>query len=358
MHISDRFNIWLAKYFSDDAAITLALVLLVSVFILFTIGDLLAPVFGGLVFAYWLQGIVDTLERAKLPHLLAVISTFLLFITLIACIIFMILPSIFGQMSHFFSDLPTMTERLKIILAELPNKYPEFISIQHIQIVTEAIREQTGSLGNWIVSFSLGRLIDVVTLLVYVVLVPIFIFFFLKDRQLLMEAFIALMPKNRRLINQLVVEMNIQISKYIQGKVFEIFIVGVVDYLLFLYFDLKYALLLSVLVGLSVIVPYIGTVVVTVPIALVALLQFGITSDFMALIGIYSSIQLIDAYILVPLLFGEAVDVHPVGIILAVLIFGGLWGFWGVFFAIPLATLIKAVAHVWPTQQVSHGIIV
>ncbi len=348
MHVSDRLNNWISKYFSDDAAITLAVFLLGSVLVLCTIGHLLAPVFGGLVFAYWLQGIVDMFERAKFPHLLAVIATFLLFIALLSCIVFMILPVFWGQFSHFFSDLPLMTAQLKIILAELPDRYPEFISNQHIQIITDTISEHTGSLGNWLVSFSLGRLIDIVTLLVYVVLMPIFIFFFLKDRKLLMEKFTALMPKNRRLIKELIAEMNVHISKYIQGKVFEIFIVCVLDYLLFLYFGLNYTLLLSILVGLSVIVPYIGAVVVTTPIMLVALLQFGASSDFITLMSIYSIIQLLDAYILVPLLFGEAVDVHPVGIILAVLIFGGLWGFWGVFFAIPLATLIKAVCHIWP----------
>jgi predicted PurR-regulated permease PerM len=47
-------------------------------------------------------------------------------------------------------------------------------------------------------------------------------------------------------------------------------------------------------------------------------------------------------------LFSEAVNLHPLVIILSVVIFGGLWGFWGVFFAIPLATLIKAVVHAWP----------
>jgi len=50
----------------------------------------------------------------------------------------------------------------------------------------------------------------------------------------------------------------------------------------------------------------------------------------------------------VPVLFSEAVNLHPIVIILSVVIFGGLWGFWGVFFAIPLATLIKAVVHAWP----------
>jgi putative permease len=59
----------------------------------------------------------------------------------------------------------------------------------------------------------------------------------------------------------------------------------------------------------------------------------------------------VDAVVLIPLLFSEVVNLHPVAIIVAILFFGGLWGFWGVFFAIPLATLVKAVLNAWPRQN-------
>jgi putative permease len=66
--------------------------------------------------------------------------------------------------------------------------------------------------------------------------------------------------------------------------------------------------------------------------------------------AVYLVIQVLDGNVLVPLLFSEAVNLHPVAIILAVLFFGGIWGIWGVFFAIPLATLIKAIINAWPSQ--------
>jgi hypothetical protein len=66
---------------------------------------------------------------------------------------------------------------------------------------------------------------------------------------------------------------------------------------------------------------------------------------------VYGIIQGLDGNVLVPLLFSEANDLHPITIILAILVFGGLWGFWGVFFAIPLATLVKAIYNAWPRQE-------
>ena len=100
--------------------------------------------------------------------------------------------------------------------------------------------------------------------------------------------------------------------------------------------------------GLSVLIPYIGAFVVTIPVVGVALFQFGAGTEFWSLFAVYLIIQGLDGNLLVPVLFSEAVNLHPLVIILSVVIFGGLWGFWGVFFAIPLATLIKAVVHAWP----------
>jgi len=110
-------------------------------------------------------------------------------------------------------------------------------------------------------------------------------------------------------------------------------------------------LLLATMVGLSVIVPYIGAAVVTVPVAIIAWFQWGWSADFGWLLFAYGVIQALDGYLLVPLLFSEVVDLHPVAIIIAILVFGGLWGFWGVFFAIPLATLVQAVIKAWPLKH-------
>jgi len=119
--------------------------------------------------------------------------------------------------------------------------------------------------------------------------------------------------------------------------------------------DLSYAPLLAVIVGLSVLIPYIGAAVVTLPVALVGYFQWGLSSEFAWLLVWYAGIQFLDGNVLVPILFSEALNLHPVAIIGAILVFGGLWGFWGVFFAIPLATLVKALINVWPRSGHEPG---
>ena len=159
------------------------------------------------------------------------------------------------------------------------------------------------------------------------------------------------LPKERHLVNEVWKEMDAQIGNYVRGKFNEIIIIGGASYIVFVLLGLNYAPLLGLIVGLSVLIPYIGATVVTLPIAFVGYFQWGISSDFAWLMGCYFVIQFLDGNVLVPILFSEAVNLHPVAIIVAILVFGGLWGFWGVFFAIPLATLVKALINVWPTHE-------
>ena len=339
------------RYLSDDAAITLALFVVASIITLMTLGSLLAPVLAGFIFAYLLQGIVSLLERCKLPHLLAVLVTFFVFCTVLLLIIFMILPLIWEQMTTFFNELPRMIQQFQTHLTNLPDKYPTFISDAQLQNLITAVNTQLGAAGQWLVSFSVSKIFSIVTMLIYLVLVPILIFFFLKDKKYITETIHSFLPENKRLINQVAAEMSVQIANYIRGKAIEIIIITVADYIVFALLGLHYALLLAVLVGLSVVVPYIGAVVVTIPVVLIAFIQWGWSNEFIMLVCIYGVIQAIDGNILVPLLFSEAVNLHPIAIIMAVLIFGGIWGLWGVFFAIPLATLIKAIYNAWPKDM-------
>ena len=237
------------------------------------------------------------------------------------------------------------------LLLRLPEQYPEFISEEYIGQLIFTIRQGFNDLGKNVLSISVASIPAIITVLVYLVLVPLMIFFFLKDKVMILSWMGRFLPKERRLVKQVWQEMDTQLGNYVRGKFNEIIIVGGVSYIVFVLLELNYAPLLALIVGLSVLIPYIGATVVTLPIAFVGYFQWGLSSDFAWLMGSYFVIQFLDGNVLVPILFSEAVNLHPVAIIVAILVFGGLWGFWGVFFAIPLATLVKALINVWPTHE-------
>ena len=159
------------------------------------------------------------------------------------------------------------------------------------------------------------------------------------------------LPKKRGFMHSVFTEMNDQLFNYVTGKFIEMVIVASISYLVFLSLGLPYSVLMSTLVGLSVIIPFFGAILVTIPVALIGLYEWGLTDTFYWLMGLYLLIQVLDGNFLVPILFSSRNNLHPVIIIIAVLFFGGIWGFWGLFFAIPLATFVKAIYSSWPEPE-------
>ncbi|AOE87003.1 AI-2E family transporter [Pseudomonas sp. TCU-HL1] len=339
---------WVQRYFSDEEAVVLAVFLVLGFTAVLTLGNMLAPVLAGLVLAFLMQGLVSLLERLRLPQALAVWLVFALFIGALALILGVLVPLLWQQLSKLFEELPGMLGEWQSLLLLLPERYPHLVTDEQVLKAIEVTRSEVGKFGQWALTFSLSSLPLLVNIMIYLVLVPILVFFFLKDRELIVRWLSGYLPSERALMTEVWDEVNLQIANYIRGKVIEIVICGAVTYVAFVWLGLNYAALLALLVGLSVVVPYIGAVVVTVPVALIALFQWGWSDQFIYLMVVYTVIQTLDGNVLVPLLFSEAVNLHPVAIICAVLLFGGLWGFWGVFFAIPLATLFKAVLDAWP----------
>ncbi|WP_454562562.1 AI-2E family transporter [Pseudomonas sp. AIG] len=342
---------WIQRYFSDEEAVVLAVLLFLAFTAVLTLGGMLAPVLAGMVLAYLMQGLVVTLERLRVPGGVAVGLVFALFMGVLMLFIVVVLPLLWHQLITLFNELPGMLAKWQSLLLLLPERYPHLVSDEQVLQAIEAARGEIGKFGQWALTFSLSSLPLLVNIMIYLVLVPILVFFFLKDRVMIGEWVRGYLPRERALITRVAQEMNRQIANYIRGKVIEIVICGGVTYIAFVALGLNYAALLALLVGISVVVPYVGAVVVTVPVLLIALFQWGWSDQFIYLMAVYGIIQTLDGNVLVPLLFSEAVNLHPVAIICAVLLFGGLWGFWGVFFAIPLATLFKAVLDAWPRQE-------
>jgi putative permease len=317
---------------------------------MYFMGGMLAPFFAAIIIAYMLEGSVSTLETKNIPRLLAVNMVFVLFVTFLAFLVVVLLPIISRQASQFFQDLPGMVNDGQALLMKLPQQYPEFITEESVNQVIVASTTAISAMGQSILSFTLASVPVIISVLVYLVLVPLMVFLLLKDKSDIINWMFRFLPTDRHLINSLWQEMDAQIGNYIRGKVYEIIIIYLASYLLFKVLGLNYASFLAIIVGLSVLIPYIGAAVVTVPVALVGYFQWGFDPSFIWLMAGYGVLQFLDGNVLVPVLFSDVVNLHPLAIIVSILVFGGLWGFWGIFFAIPLATLVKALIYAWPTQ--------
>ena len=339
---------WVERYFSDEEALILLVVLVAGFAAIIWFGRMLAPFFTALVLAFLLQGVVSALTRRRVPHLLAVIMVFLAFVSVLLTLAFILMPLIWNQLVGLVQETPRMFASGQGWLDQLQERFPNIVTPDQMQSWIGVAGREISQLGQRALTLSLTSLGNVMSLIIYLVLVPILVFFMLKDREALVGFTLSLLPQKRTLLTRIWHEMDRQIANYIRGKSIEIVIVGTVAYITFAFFGLPYTALLAVLVGFSVLVPYIGAAVATIPVAAVAGFHFGISEQFVYVLVAYGVLQALDGNVLAPVLFSETNNIHPVSIIVAVLFFGGIWGFWGVFFAIPLATLLKALVYAWP----------
>jgi len=339
---------WFKRTFADPQVVILGIVLVIGFAVVLGFGRMLAPVFAGIVIAYLLEAVVALLQRVGLPRLASVWLVFLLFLASGLLLLFGLVPMLTRQLSQLVQQLPNYINQGQALLQQLPERYPQLVTEKQVQQLIDSVGTEVATAGQQLLTWSIGSIGNVVALLVLLVLIPVLVFFLIKDKRQLIDWFSAYLPTERRLVSLVWADVEAQIASYVRGKVGEILVVGAVTYITFVVFGLQYAALLATMVGVSVLIPYIGAAVVTIPIAFVAFFQWGWGWDFGQVIIAYAVIQALDGNVLVPLLFSEALNLHPVAIIVAILVFGGLWGFWGVFFAIPLATLVQAVLKAWP----------
>ena len=334
----DIIRNWFQRYLSDPQVVLLAILILISLLVVVAFGQMLIPLFASIVLAYLLEAVVQFLVRKGSRRITAVIIVCSAFLAVFVFFVLGMLPLLSHQISQFMQQLPDMIARGVAILDELPTRYQEFVTEEQILEIKRAMTEETNALGKHVLSISFTSLIGLITLMVYLILVPLLLFFLLKDKDMILRWFTSFLPKDRMLAAKVWRDADVQIGNYVRGKFIEIAIMSLVTYVVFTFMELKFAVLLSVIVGVSAIVPVIGITVVTIPVLFVAYFQWGFEVDFFYVLAAYAIIQLLDGNVLVPLLFSEVVNLHPIAIIVAVLVFGGVWGFWGVFFAIPLAT--------------------
>ena len=339
---------WYHRNFSDPQAVILVLWLILGVVLIMAFGQMLAPVFASVIVAYLLEGLVTRLVGFGIPRLVAVMAVFSAFMAILLVLFFGITPMITRQLAQALAELPEYIRQIQSVIADLPQRYPQIVGEEQVNDILGKIGDDIRKYGGAVVSPS--GLMYMVGLVVFLVLMPILVFFFLKDKHQILAWFRRYLPRNRALAMRVWGEVDGQIGNYVRGKVLEILIVWVVTYATFEVLGMPFAMLLSMLVGFSVLIPYIGAAIVTIPVAIVAFIEFGLSGEFAWVLVAYSIIQLLDGNVLVPVLFSEVVNLHPVAIIVAVLVFGGIWGFWGVFFAIPLATLVNAVLRAWPRE--------
>ena len=340
------------RYFYEPQSIMLLFLVVGGVLLVWFVGDLLLPFLLAVVIAYVLDDFVGYLSKDGGRKKLSVVLVFFLFMALSTLVALVVAPVALSQTKALLEEIPDMMTKALSWVETVPNRYPEYISEQQIGELIENVRDG-------VLQLLQGSAVDIAgasvsflfTSIIYAVIVPFTVFFLLYDKENMVAWFSRFLPRERVLLGRVWGDMDRQLSNYLRGKFYEVTILGVASIITFTYYDLKYPFLMAVLFGLSVIIPYVGAVVVTTMAIMIAVFQWGFTETTYIFSAVVLILQLLDGYLLVPLLFSRAVSLHPVAVILSIVFFGGIWGIWGVVLAIPLGTFIKVVIEAWPAPR-------
>lgn len=370
---------WYLRHFSKPGTVEFAIVLIVCFLIVYYLMWLVGPIVIAICIAYILDFFVVYLEKKlNFKRNFASIIVMTSFIAIALMLLILVVPLIIKQAAEFYNTIlilgdnvagalhleqntgkdaknidALIAQNIYYIIESMPDPLPSMLTEESFgQYITQIRTAAMAFLAGLMRNNLMPSVINVFTFLLYLVVVPIFTFLILYNKYSIKNNIKTyILPQNQNIINQFWPRLNNQIQGYIRGKILHIIIITIVNTLAFSLFNLNYAFLLGLGVGLSVVIPYVGAVIIVVPVISIALFQFGLSSTFAWLLVVYTIIQLVDSNVLTPLLFSKTSNLDALSILTAILIFGGLWGFWGVFFAIPLATFIKTIITQWPSSN-------
>ncbi|MGU9951211.1 MAG: AI-2E family transporter [Gammaproteobacteria bacterium WSBS_2016_MAG_OTU1] len=342
--MKQRFTSWLEGIFSNlDINKLIAVGAVAGLFVWF-LGNEMLPFFIALLIAYLLEGCVQHLERFGVKRSYSIALVILLTLTII-CVSLYLLPLLALQLRGVANDLPNIVTLVTSASHSITAYLPAGFEAPTEEEITTSINNSIADIGKFILGHSLGLAINVFSVFLYLVLMPLLVFFLLKDKTIILQAAQRYMPRTP-IFAELWASVDEQFGSYVRGKFIEGGIIGLSSWLVLNFWEANYAFSLAALIGLSVFVPFVGAIAVTIPVVILVYVQFGDSSAFFWIIGLYALIQALDGQLLVPLLFSEVVKLHPVAIFVAIIFFGNLWGIWGVFFAIPLASIVKSLLMV------------
>ncbi len=325
--------------------------------------SILSPFVGGFILAFFMHGPSNLLEKQflklkgklwpKLARPLALFISYVALLSLLALVIYLVIPAVVDSITGLIEALPDYYASLMTTVDKLvePGGLLEDLRLQdRLQGVYDSL---VGALTELVTTENIVTAIkgvgSVASAIIKVVISVIVSLYMLGGREHLIRAlknFLSLFikPKTLHTLGDYTHRTGTIFYKYFFGTFLDSLCVGVVVSVGLLIFRVPYAILLGMGLGLLNMIPYFGAIAGCIVIALVTLL----TNGFYTALGVtvYTIVvQQIDANIIQPRVVGDSVGLRPIYVLLSITLFGGLFGFWGIFLAPPLMAIIQMLVR-------------
>jgi len=318
--------------------------LAVAVYIIYkyrlTIGSIIKPFVFSIILAYLLNPIVQVFEKRKIRRIYSVIIVYLIFLSMILLFGLVLVPRLIKDIKILVENLPQYTIQLQAMVRDFQSSY---MNSNLPQGLKDVIDENILSIQD-VIAVTLQSTLDSVmsafSKILNIIIVPVIVFYMLKDAEYFRKQSLLLLPKKHR--NKIVLlfrDIDNAFGKFIRGQIIVAMFVGILTTTALSIINVKYAVFLGLFAGTANIIPYFGPVIGIIPTVIFAL--FDSPSKALYAAGAFVLIQQIESGILTPKIIGESVGVHPVYVILSLFIGGKLVGIPGMILAVPVLVAIK-----------------
>ena len=341
-------------------AATLLLAFFGFVALLWLLSPILAPFLAAAILAYILAPLVERLESKGIPRSLCTGIAVVGLLVAVAMLMLIVLPLFYKEVAQLVELIPGFVEQLKTrLIPWLSERWGIAINIDASsfrQLITDNLGDASGIAKKLFSSVSVGGL-AVVGFLINVLLIPVVLFYVLRDWVIILGHVGRLIPRGMYpTVSVVAREIDAVLSEFLRGQV-SVMLIMALYYVLGLWLvGLNFALPVGIITGLLVFVPYLGSGIGLLLGTLAAVMQFSADLNSIVLVWVVFGLgQLIEGFLVTPWLVGNRIGLHPLAVMFALLAFGQLFGFFGLLLALPAsAAILVGLRHLNTRYQSSN----
>ena len=328
--------------------IFIALITIVIMRTLFKQYTILSDTFYTIIFsiilAYLFNPIINYLERKNIKRIWGVLLLYVVIIGMVLILSFLVIPRSSREIKRLMTDMPNYINKASGIIDFLYNEYystlgdlpPIFQGVQ--QVIMENIVGLESIVVNGLKTF-IGGIINTFSKVVSLILTPILTLYFLVDKDYFTEKIVNMIPaKYKKDCMKLSRDIDSSLSKFVRGKIIMATYVGVATTIVLLLLGVEFAILIGFITGFADVIPYIGPFLGFLPAVFFAFLSSPIKALWLAIIFVF--IQWTENNILAPKVIGDTTGIHPVVILLAIIVGGGVFGVMGMILGVPVIAVL------------------
>jgi|TARA_B110000967_G_scaffold79605_1_gene82323 predicted PurR-regulated permease PerM len=316
--------------------------------VLYLLQPVLTPFLVGIGIAYVADPFADRLEAKGCSRTMATVIVFSVLTLLLVVMMLGLLPLLTTQIQTLAQMLPNIEIWYNAsLLPWLQSSLGLDIKSMQLDSVTEELSaewKQAGGVISRVVKYATQSSMSLISTLGSMAMVPVVAFYMLRDFDLVTDRIKALLPLSvQPRVSAWALESNDVLAAFMRGQLLVMLSLGVIYALGLSFVGLNYALLIGILAGLASIVPYLGFVVGIAAALLIAFFQFDSYLPIALVCAVFAIGQMVESFVLTPLLVGDRIGLHPVAVIFAILAGGQLFGFMGILLALPIAAVIMVL---------------